>query len=215
MIASCDDSMTATKWDAEFQPLVVSDVADRRRDERFSPDIHRRQRDLRGKLGAVPTAAEDLDPRAHLPQTWVPGIALAVSVVVLVESLRNQHLDVVPEQLLSAVAEQLLGPTVHQRDASGRIHNYHRLVCRVHQSAVVLTDSVFLGSPELRIRSAEWIDGSPCSRRHCGGRTAVDGLFGLRLQPTMPFVAVRLVPDLCNGVSRGYASEVGVLSRTD
>ena len=96
--------------------------------------------------------ADELDAGADLLRQRVFRGAQAVGDQPLGEALGNDVRDLLPEQLVAAVAELLLRLHVQQHDLAGLVHHHHRVRRRLEQAAV----------PALHLR--QMLSPRPCAR---------------------------------------------------
>ena len=80
--------------------------------------------------------AGELDPRADLLRQRVLRRSKVVRDQPFREALRNDVRDLLPEQLVAAVAELLLRLHVQQHDLAALVHHHHRVRRRLQQPAV-------------------------------------------------------------------------------
>ena len=119
-----------------LRTLAHADVADRRRHQRSLGAFQRAQHDLDRKLAAVLAPPGELDPGADLLRQRVLRGSQIVRDQPFRETLRNDVRHLLPEQLVAAVAELLLGLEVQQDDLAALVHHHHRVRRRFQQPAV-------------------------------------------------------------------------------
>ena len=116
--------------------LAHADVADGRGDEDALGALERAQHDLDRELGPVLAARDELDAGADLLGEGVGRGARVVGDQPLGEALRDDVADLLPDELVAAVAELLLGLQVEQDDLAGLVDDDHRVGGRLEQAAV-------------------------------------------------------------------------------
>ncbi len=116
-----------------LQPLSIGHVADRAGDEQASRRLDRTQADLDGKLGAVAAQAEQLDARAHGPESRRREESLAVGGMGRAVPFGQKDLDRLADQLVSGVAEEAFGLLVDEHHPAGGIGDDHGVRSRVEQ----------------------------------------------------------------------------------
>ena len=116
--------------------LPRADVADGRGDEDALGALERAEHDLDRELAAVPAQGDELDPGADLLGQGVGRRAQVVGDDPLGEALRDDVRDRLADELVTAVAELLLGLDVEQDDLAMPVHHHHRIGGRFEQAAV-------------------------------------------------------------------------------
>ncbi len=114
----------------------MRDVADRGGDQDALGAFERAQHDLDGELAAVLAPPGELDAGADLLRQGVFRGAQGVRDQPFREAFRNDVLDLLPHQLVAAVAELLLRLHIEQHDLSGLVHHHHGVGRRFQQPAV-------------------------------------------------------------------------------
>ena len=98
--------------------------------------LERAQHDLDREVGAVLAQGDQLDAGPDLLGEGVLGRAEVVGDEPLGEALGNDVRDLLPDELVAAVAELLLGLEVEQDDLAGLVDDDHRVGRRLEQAAV-------------------------------------------------------------------------------
>jgi hypothetical protein len=100
--------------------------------------LQRAQADLHRELRAVQAAAVELAALAHGPPPRLLEVAGALRPVMAAEELGHERLHRLAQELLARVAEELLGPRVHQHDAALAVDDDDRVGGRLQQAAELL-----------------------------------------------------------------------------
>ena len=125
--------------------LAIGDVAHRRRREAAFFGVQRRQADLDRELGAILSAAPELQPGTHLANFWIGEITLAVADVLVVQTRRYEDLHRLVYQRITREAEQALGLGVDQFDRPALVDDDHRVWRGFEQIAHLLLRFLAIG----------------------------------------------------------------------
>src|SRR5581483_8060874 len=89
-----------------FNPLTIADIPDHAENNRTTSRTHRAQTDLYRKFGAIATPPIEIEACAHTSEL---GLGMEICAMLMVPSslaLWHEHLDPLPDQLVSCVPEQ-------------------------------------------------------------------------------------------------------------
>ena len=100
---------------------ALAHVADGGDDHVVPPVLEGAEADLDRELGAVLPQGEKSERRAHPPRLRILEIGRPMLHVASPEALREEHLDVLPDELSGAVAEQALGLPIDEPDPTGLV----------------------------------------------------------------------------------------------
>src|SRR5205807_1255917 len=96
--------------------LAFGDVADGAGHQGAFLCLEGAEADLHGKLAAILAQTIELEIGAHGANPWIAEIPTAVSRMASSKALRDQNLDLLPDQLGARVTKQLLGLRVDEDD---------------------------------------------------------------------------------------------------
>src|ERR1700687_4633767 len=119
-----------------FRGLAHADVADRRRYQDSFGALQRAQHDLDRKLAAILAPSSELKSGADLLRQGVSGGSQIVRDQPFRKARRNDVLDLLPEQLIAAVAKLLLCLKIQKNDLAALVHHHHRIRSRLQAPAV-------------------------------------------------------------------------------
>src|SRR5262249_42688973 len=135
--------------------LPLSDVSNRGGDQRALGGLDRAQADLRGELGAVLAAREELEACPHRPGSRLAGVSASMARVPVPEALPDQELDRLPNELRARVAEQLLGLGIDEEDPPVRIDDHHRIGGSLEEPSKLVLGLRLVGALPLVLKPPE------------------------------------------------------------
>jgi hypothetical protein len=119
-----------------FGLIANRDVANRRGDEDALGTLERAEHDLDREFAAILAPSDELDPSADLLSQSVGSGPQVVGDQSRGETLRDDVGDRLAEELVTAIAELLLGPDVEQDDLALLVDDDHGVRGRLEKPAV-------------------------------------------------------------------------------
>jgi hypothetical protein len=110
-----------------FRRFAHADVADRRGDQDALGAFQRAQHQLDRKFAAILAPRDKLDPGADLLRQRLRRGSRAVRDQPLGKALRNDGLDLLPDEFVAAVPELLLRLQVQKNDCPLMVDHHHRI----------------------------------------------------------------------------------------
>jgi hypothetical protein len=98
------------------------------------------------ELAPVLAARKNVTARSHQAHAGMCRVIGSVNRMLRTKSLRNEHVDILPDQLVAAVSKQLLDLPVDQDDSAVAGRKHHSIRCRLHHQAELLLRSLELRS---------------------------------------------------------------------
>ncbi len=100
-------------------------VPDHAGNEHAARRLDRAEADLHGKFAAVLAATQQVEPRPHRPQLGIRSVTVAMLQMLFPDALRQQHFDLVAQQLGAGVAEHVFGLAIDDGYAAALVDDDH------------------------------------------------------------------------------------------
>src|SRR5262245_28952421 len=120
------------------RPLPFREVPDRRCDQKALVRFQRIQADLDGKLTAIFPARIELSSGPHCAGLRIRHESGTVTGMLSSKTFRQQDLGRLTEELMTDIAEELLGPVVDQHNPTGLVDDHMGIRRRFEQSLELL-----------------------------------------------------------------------------
>src|SRR5881392_2107225 len=102
----------------------LGDVAHGGRDEDVATCVERRQGDVDREFGAVLASCGKLEAGTHCANAWISEVRSPMFGMRVAKPIRNEHLDVLADELLRGVAEQRMHLSVDEHYRSAPVDDH-------------------------------------------------------------------------------------------